>query len=178
MLDASTRVAAAARSGLIDLRFAPRARARFDFLHLFSARLFCRPLTVLNKYTFCARVCIQICSPPVTHEHSRLPGSSPQGTSRPVGPAPSTCSRAEAAKAATVVGYRSRVDLGGSPHLELDRAPKGCAFEGRAHPPTHEITHNRTQPHAHLGTRRRDPHRPVAPVCCEPNWKGCLRASF
>ena len=43
------------------------------------------------------------------------------------------------------------------------------------HPPTYDIKHNRTQPHAYLGTRCRDPSHTV---CCEPNWKGCLRASF
>jgi len=35
------------------------------------------------------------------------------------------------------------------------------AFEGR-HRPTYDIKHNRTQPHAHLGTRRRDPSHTVA----------------
>ena len=83
MLDASTRVAAAARSGLIDLRFAP---PRFDVSH-FSARLFCRPYT---QYKW------SLINTPFVHVHvtrrpdlltscpSRLPGSSPQATSRPV----------------------------------------------------------------------------------------------
>ena len=55
MLDASTRAAAAARGGLIDLRFAPPPR--FDLSQV-SARLFCRPLRNINgplsKNTFCA----------------------------------------------------------------------------------------------------------------------------
>ena len=55
VLDASTRAAAAARSGLIDLRFAPPPR--FDLSQV-SARLFCRPLRNINgplsKNTFCA----------------------------------------------------------------------------------------------------------------------------
>ena len=66
---------------------------------------------------------------------------------------------------------RQRRRSGGSPHLEL---PKLVHSKGDTHRRT-TSTHNRTQPHAHLGTRRRDPSHTVS---CEPNWKGCLRASF
>ena len=97
----------------------------------------------------------------LTFSHSRLPGSSPQVTSRPVAGPPSllSCGGGEGSDG-------GRMDL-------LTLSSQSLCI--RRHPQTYDIKHNCTQPHAHLGTRRRDPSHTV---CCEPNWKGCLRASF
>ena len=97
---------------------------------------------VLNKYTFCARVCNQICSPPVTHAYQEALLRSPRARS-----ARRPCSHVRRRRRQRRWSGGSRVDL-------LTLSSQSVCLRGETPTDVRIITHNRTQPHAHLGTRR------------------------
>jgi hypothetical protein len=140
-------------------RSALRTAAVRCFAFLFSA--FLSALETPYKWSLInspfVHVYVTRCPDLLTSSHSR----SPQVTSRPVGP-PSllSCGGGKGSDG-------GRVDL-----LTLS-SQSLCIRRETLTDVRHQT--QRTQPHAHLGTRRRDPSHTV---CCEPNWKGCLRTSF